>query len=100
MVQPTIAGIVEESESAKDDFVEILGEEEIEEFLIYQNNIPAALADLMKEGSVVEKQIRRAVADRGYYPFNTPIGKYDPEFVEKVLIEAWPQVLAMIKEQQ
>jgi hypothetical protein len=61
-------------------------------------NIPRPLYDLMKEHSVTEQEIQRAVASRGYYPADTPIDKYDPNFVSGVLVGAWPQVLGMIKE--
>ncbi len=106
VIQPTLAGVVYEAErqqqqaTTAQDFVEIISEEDVEEFCTYQSGIPAALGKLMRESSVTEKQIRRAVADRGYYPFDTPIGTYDPAFIEDVLISAWSQVLAMIQEQQ
>ena len=61
-------------------------------------NIPRALFDLMKEHRITENDIQRAVASRGYYPADTPIDKYDPNFVNGVLVGAWPQVLGMIKE--
>ncbi len=103
IAQPTIAGVVYEAEKAETakDFEEItMDETEVEHFCTYMDNIPAALGKLMRESGVTEKQIRRAVADRGYYPFDTPIGTYDPAFIEGVLISAWSQVLAMIQEQQ
>jgi len=61
-------------------------------------NIPRALFDLMKEHKIMENDIQRAVASRGYYPVDTPIDKYDPNFVSGVLVGAWTQVLGMIKE--
>lgn len=103
VIQPTLAGVVYEAEKAETptDFEEItMDEQEVERFCTYMDNIPVALGQLMRDSGVSEEQVRRAVADRGYYPFDTPIGTYDPEFVEKVLIGAWPQVLAMIQEQQ
>lgn len=61
-------------------------------------HLPKALLDLMKENKVDEWQIQSAVAAKGYYPENTPIERYDPEFVQGVLIAAWPQVYEMIED--
>lgn len=63
-------------------------------------NIPRPLYDLMKEHSVTEQDIQRAVASRGYYPADTPIENYDPDFVNGVLVGAWPQVYQMIKDME
>lgn len=54
--------------------------------------IPDALAQLMQEHNVTEAQIRRVVAAKGYYPEQTPIRNYDPQFIDGVLIAAWAQV--------
>lgn len=59
--------------------------------------IPLALAQLMMEHQVTEAQIQRVVAQKGYYPEQTPIRNYDPQFIDGVLIAAWPQVYNMIK---
>ena len=42
--------------------------------------------------------IQEVVAARGYYPSDTPIWNYDPDFVAGVLVGAWDQVLAMIRQ--
>lgn len=60
--------------------------------------IPQALLDLMCQNNVTEAQIRAVVAQKGYYPENTPIKNYDPAFTSGVLVGAWPQVYQMIKE--
>jgi GTPase SAR1 family protein len=60
--------------------------------------IPKALADLMKANNVLPEEIQKAVADKRYYPFNTPISNYDPQFINGVLIAAWPQVFTLIQE--
>jgi GTPase SAR1 family protein len=62
------------------------------------SNIPKALADLMRANKVTIDEIQRAVAEKGYYPKNTPIENYDPGFISGVLIAAWPQVFSLIKE--
>lgn len=61
------------------------------------DGIPVGLRQLMEQNQVTEEQIRRVVAFRGYYPESTPIKNYDPDFINGVLIAAWPQVYNMIK---
>lgn len=61
-------------------------------------NIPRPLYDLMREHNVMEQEIQRAVASKGYYPADTPISKYDPGFIDGVLVGAWSQVYQIIKE--
>lgn len=58
--------------------------------------IPKALADLMIANDVTENEIQDVVAKKGYYPANTRIDKYDPQFIQGVLVGAWPQVFATI----
>lgn len=65
---------------------------------IREDSIPKSLLDLMKEYSVDEWDIQGVVAERGYYPSDTPIENYDPDFIEGVLVGAWDQVYAMIME--
>ncbi len=54
----------------------------------------------MKKENVLPDEIKSVVSQKGYYPYNTPIENYDPEFVKGVLIGAWPQVLEMIKQER
>lgn len=61
-------------------------------------NIPKPLRDLMLANSVSEEEIRFAVASKGYFPELMPIADYPEEFVNAVLVAAWEQVFAMIKE--
>jgi len=63
-------------------------------------DVPKALADLMRPNNVTVEEIQQAVASRGYYPQNTPISNYDSEFINGVLVGAWPQVFAMIEQQR
>ena len=60
--------------------------------------VPENLWDLMKANGVDIWDIENAVMARGYYPPDTPFKNYDPDFVQGVLVAAWPQVYAMIKE--
>lgn len=58
--------------------------------------IPKALADLMTANDVTEEDIRLVVAQKGYYPEDTSIANYDPEFIEGCLIGAWDKVYRII----
>lgn len=60
--------------------------------------IPDKLRDLMIANSVTEDDIRFVVAEKGYFPGRMPVADYPPEFIEGVLVGAWEQVYAMIKE--
>lgn len=56
-----------------------------------------ALKELMDIDGITPEQVRRAVADKGYYPYETKISQYDPQFVDGCLIGAWDKVKKMIK---
>ena len=58
--------------------------------------IPPALYALMRQDGVTEEEIMFAVAGKGYFPGDTPIRNYPPDFVQGVLIGAWPQVRGMV----
>ena len=60
--------------------------------------VPKPLADLMTANNVTVEEIQQAVSSKGYYPKNTPIENYDPNFTNGVLIGAWVQVFQMIKD--
>lgn len=62
------------------------------------DGIPPALWQLMQENDVTEEQIRMAVSKRGYFPYDTPIEVYGMDFINGVLIGAWPQIYAFIQE--
>jgi len=57
-----------------------------------------ALNDLMVLNSVSVEEIQKVVADRGYYPLDTPIENYDESFISGVLVGAWKQMYELIKE--
>ncbi len=63
-----------------------------------ENNIPQSLKDLMITNQVTKWDIQNVVAAKGYYPSTTPIEKYDPGFIQGVLVGAWDKVYSMIKE--
>lgn len=60
--------------------------------------IPKALRDLMEANDVSDWDIQNVVAVRGYFPPDMEIWDYPSDFIDGVLVGAWPQVLAMIKE--
>ena len=60
------------------------------------DGIPQALSDLMRQNGVDEEEIRLAVSQRGYFPFDMPIANYPPDFISGVLIGAWAQLYEMI----
>lgn len=60
--------------------------------------LPQALRDLMIQNQVTELEVQKAVAQKGYYPEDTPVIMYDPGFIDGVLIGAWEQVFSMIKD--
>ena len=60
--------------------------------------VPKALSDLMTANGVVGVGHPGGLCTAGYYPEDTPIANYDPDFVSGVLVAAWPQVYAMIEE--
>ncbi|BBI32346.1 ATP-binding protein [Cohnella abietis] len=61
-------------------------------------NIPRPLLDLMTAHQVTDIEIQTVVSKKGYYPFDTPIGNYDPTFITGVLVGAWQKVFEMIQE--
>lgn len=60
------------------------------------DGVPDALWQLMQTHNVTEEEIRMAVSKRGYFPYDTPIEVYGTDFINGVLIGAWPQIHAFI----
>lgn len=60
--------------------------------------IPKALRDLMVSNKVDEWEIQNAVSARGYFPSDMPVKDYPADFISGVLVGAWAQVFAMIKQ--
>lgn len=60
--------------------------------------IPKALRDLMAANNVCEWDIQMVVEARGYFPADMDVWDYPKDFVDGVLVGAWPQVYGMIKE--
>lgn len=60
--------------------------------------VPKPLADLMRANSVTLAEIQDAIADRGYFPADTPFRNYPQDFIDGVLIGAWDQLFAVIED--
>ena len=60
--------------------------------------MPKKLADLMRAAEISPIEVKAAVAQKGYFPVDTPWDKYPKDFVDGVLIGAWEQVKAMVLE--
>ena len=69
---------------------------------IDKSAFPANLWELIDgdPDGITEEEIQKVVALRGYYPEETPISNYEKQFVDGVLVAAWPKVKAMIIEQR
>lgn len=65
------------------------------EYLTKQG-VPRNLAELMHANNISVEMIERVVADKGYFPFGTPITNYPADFINKVLVAAWEQVKSCI----
>lgn len=60
--------------------------------------IPKELQDLMYPYLASEEEVMEAVYQRGYFPRETPFQNLPEEFIQGVLIGAWPQVMKVIQE--
>lgn len=89
-VQPAIQN------EPKFEVVEVDAPDEIPPELTVSEN-HRKLADLMRQAGVTVDEIREIVAKKGYYPLETPLDRYDPDFVGGVLVGAWNQVFSAIQ---
>ena len=55
------------------------------------------LLDLIERDKVSPREVQLAVAKRGYYPADTPLENYDPQFVAGKLVAYWPKVVEWIE---
>jgi GTPase SAR1 family protein len=88
-------GFVDSKEKPCDGF-EKAEQPQIQESIL--DGITKPLADLMRTNNVTPAEIQKAVSQKGYYPVDTPISNYDPQFVNGVLIAAWQQVYKLIEQ--
>lgn len=54
--------------------------------------IPDALWQLMETDQITAEELRYAVYRNGYFPYETPLANYGPDFIQGKLIAIWPQV--------
>ena len=73
------------------------GEQGVTNAMTEDVTLPSLLA-MMQESRVTCDELRTAVYNAGYYPLNTPIATYDPDFVHGELIPNWAACLQMIEE--
>ena len=79
---------------AKDPVYDVLTAEQLT-----AGGIPAELAKLMADNGVCEADIRNVVGNvKGYFPADMPVKDYPADFVQGVLIAAWPQVYKQIQD--
>ena len=72
-------------------------ESRIQQQKLMANGVPEQLAQLMAASHISEQQVQNVVGNvRGYFPADMPIKDYPADFLQGVLIGAWPQVLDMI----
>ena len=91
------AAVPPEPANAEDAFKDMLDETpDVKPPAAVPEGIPAPLADLMRQNQVSEEEIRLAVSQKGYFPFDMPLGNYPEDFIRGVLIGAWEQVYDMI----
>ena len=64
------------------------------------SQLPKSLAALMFEYNVTEAQLQQVVADRGYFPADTPILNYGADFINGKLVACWPQVFRLIEQKR
>lgn len=50
----------------------------------------------MRADGITPFEVQAAVAQKGYFPMDTPWPNYPKDFVDGVLIGAWPQVKNMV----
>lgn len=62
------------------------------------SSLPRALAALLFEYNVQEAELQRVVAERGYFPADTPILNYGEDFINGKLVACWPQVFKLIEQ--
>jgi hypothetical protein len=60
-------------------------------------DIPRKLADLMRQAAIEPYEVERAVVKKGYFPSDMHIAQYPGDFVDGVLVGAWPQIKAFIE---
>lgn len=64
------------------------------------SNLPKQLQDLLKSSNVTEKEVRQIAFQKGYYPLETPIEKYDNDFIQGWVIGHWDKIVEAINQER
>lgn len=86
----------EESQGSAGDPEEKLAELMRQPNVTDADALPKALLNLMAMEDITPREVQHAVAYKGYFPDDTPLGNYPEDFVNGVLIGAWTQVKNII----
>lgn len=65
----------------------------------WRNGVDPRLVQLMDTAFITEEEIREAVSRKGWFPKETPISNYPPDFVDQMLIGHWEPMMDFIKAQ-
>lgn len=93
---PDFMSIPEDADEEVNFHPEAEKKDQIPEAFKLPKSIPVALRDLMEANLVSEEEIQTVVAQKGYFPKDTPIQNYPEEFINGVLVGAWKQVYQCI----
>ena len=58
-----------------------------------------ALADLMRADEISDEDLRRAMAAKGYVPFETPVANYQQRLVDGV-VASWANFVKFVHDQR
>ncbi len=64
------------------------------------DKIPKALVDLMNTAGVTKAEIEAVVEEKGVFPKGMPLEDYAIDYINGVLIGAWPQVLDAVMQKR
>lgn len=64
----------------------------------YNSVLPKGVVDLMNKDLVTEDELKKAISERGYYPYGTPFENMEPGLLIN-LTTCWPQVMEIIENQ-
>lgn len=94
---PDFMSIPEDADEEVNFHPEAEKKDQVPEAFKLPKSIPVALRDMMEVNLVSEEEIQTVVAQKGYFPKDTPIQNYPEEFINGVLVGAWKQVYQCIE---
>lgn len=95
-VVPEFMNVPEDANEEVEFHTETEKKTQVPELFKVPESIPFALRDLMETNLVSEEEIQTVVANKGYFPKDTPIQNYPEAFINGVLVGAWNQVYQCI----